>query len=72
MIKLLIIFAKMAGYIYLFMIDPGGPMIHHNMANIAITHISVQRCDFGAPDVAGYLMVVWRLSLKKTQNGYLC
>ena len=38
-------------YIYLFMIDPGGPMIHHNMANIAITHISVQRCDFGAPDV---------------------
>ena len=26
-------------------------MIHHNMANIAITHISVQRCDFGAPDV---------------------
>ena len=33
-------------YIYLFMIDPGGPMIHHNMANIAITHISVQRCDF--------------------------
>ena len=36
-------------YIY-FMIDPGGPMIHH-MADIAITDSLVQRCDFGAPDV---------------------
>ena len=51
------------------MIDPGGPMIH-DMADIAITHSLVERCDFGALDFITHFLRITFLDIGRAPRSH--